>query len=138
LDGRKQVISFGNQQQLTERVLATHHSWQSLPVAFPVAHLYQITETRAFCNYRDCEALWELAPDVSWAVAKASTQLEHLSTSFMVDASYFLDARKPSWAWPNSTAFILTLQLLTPDGTPTEIDNLLQAAAGAIPEMPVD
>jgi hypothetical protein len=89
-------------------------------------------------NYRDCEALWELVPDVSWAVAKASTQLEHLSTLFMVDASYFLDARKPSWTWPNSTAVILTLQLLTPDGTPTEIDNLLQAAAGAIPKMPVD
>ena len=35
--------------------------------------------------------------EVSQAVANASPELEHLSVSFIVDASYFFDACKPSW-----------------------------------------
>jgi hypothetical protein len=40
---------------------------------------------------------------VSRAVANASLTLEHLSASFIVDASDFFDARELSWKWPNLT-----------------------------------
>ncbi|CAI7606412.1 unnamed protein product [Penicillium glandicola] len=74
--------------------------------------------------------------DVSWAVAKASLKLEHLSASFIVDASYFFHACEPSWMWPSLTSLALTSQLLTPDESPIEIDNMLQTAAALAMKMP--
>ncbi|KAL7958124.1 hypothetical protein V8C34DRAFT_305178 [Trichoderma compactum] len=73
---------------------------------------------------------------VSRAVAKASLKLEHLSASFMVDASHFFQAREPSWTWPNMTWFAMTSRLLGPDASPVEIDDMLIAASAAAIKMP--
>lgn len=67
--------------------------------------------------------------EVSCAVAKASLKLEYLSASFIVDASYFFRACEPHWKWPSMTSLTRTSQLLTPDESPIEIDNMLQKAA---------
>ncbi|KAI1096932.1 hypothetical protein F5B19DRAFT_499121 [Rostrohypoxylon terebratum] len=69
-------------------------------------------------------------------IAIVSLQLDHLSASFIVDASYFFDARKPSWEWPNLTSLALTSRLLTPDEGSSGIDSLLRAAAAAAMKMP--
>ncbi|TVY57263.1 hypothetical protein LCER1_G002821 [Lachnellula cervina] len=74
--------------------------------------------------------------DVSRVVANASLTLEHLSASFIVDASLFFDARELSWKWPNLTWLALTSQLLVPQQRPTELDDMLRAAAAAAMEMP--
>jgi hypothetical protein len=83
-----------------------------------------------------CDPIRIPTSDVSRAVANASLELEHLSASFMVDASYFFDAREPSWKWPNLTSLALTSRLLAPDESPIEIDNMLRAAAAAAMKMP--
>ncbi|KAK3942762.1 hypothetical protein QBC46DRAFT_379369 [Diplogelasinospora grovesii] len=87
-------------------------------------------------SFRDCVPIRIPTPGVSRAVARASLELEHLSASFMVDASYFFDAREPSWKWPNLTSLALTSRLLAPDESPMEIDNMLRAAAAATMKMP--
>ncbi|PLB42033.1 uncharacterized protein BDW47DRAFT_115196 [Aspergillus candidus] len=74
--------------------------------------------------------------EVSRAVAKLSLQLEHLSASFTVDASYFLDACELSWKWPRLTSVALTSRLLTPSASPLKLDNMLQTAAGVALRMP--
>ncbi|KAI0010556.1 hypothetical protein F4779DRAFT_627122 [Xylariaceae sp. FL0662B] len=86
--------------------------------------------------FPDYEPIRIPTPDVSRMVAVISLKLEHLSASFMVDASYFLDARVPSWKWPNLTSLVLTSRLLTPNRNPVEINNMLQAAAAAAMKMP--
>jgi hypothetical protein len=73
---------------------------------------------------------------VSRAVANASLTLEHLSASFLVDARDFFDARELSWKWPNLTWLALTSRLLVPQGPPTELDDMLRAAAAAAMKMP--
>lgn len=83
-----------------------------------------------------CDAIRTPAFNVSEAVARASLNLEHLSASFIVDASYFFDARKPLWRWPDLTSIALTSQLLAPDESPAEIDNMLRSAAAAAMTMP--
>jgi hypothetical protein len=83
-----------------------------------------------------CDPIRIPTSDVSRAAANASLELEHLSVSFMVDASYFFHAREPSWMWPNLTSLALTSRLLAPDESPTEIDNMLRAAAAAAMKMP--
>jgi hypothetical protein len=73
---------------------------------------------------------------VSQAVANASLTLEHLSASFIVDASHFFDPRELSWKWPNLTWLALTSRLLVPQERPTELDDMLRAAAAAAMKMP--
>lgn len=73
---------------------------------------------------------------LSRTVANTSLKLEHLSASFMVEAEYFFYAREPSWEWPNLTSLALTSQLLAPDESPENIDDMLQEAAAAAMKMP--
>ena len=73
---------------------------------------------------------------VARAIASASLTLEHLSASFIVDASDFFDARQFSWKWPNMTWLALTSRLLVPDESPKKLDKMLQAAAAAAMKMP--
>lgn len=65
-----------------------------------------------------------------------SLELKCLSASFIVDASDFFCALGPSWKWPNLTSLALTSQLLTPDASPIEVDDMLRAAAAAAKKMP--
>jgi hypothetical protein len=83
-----------------------------------------------------CDPIRIPTSDVSRAVANASLELEHLSASFVVDASYFFHAREPSWKWPNLTSLALTSRLLAPDESPIEIDNMLRTAAATAMKMP--
>lgn len=87
-------------------------------------------------SFMPCDPIRIPTSDVSRAVANASLELEHLSASFMVDASYFFHAREPSWKWPNLTSLSLTSRLLAPDESPIEIDDMLRAAAAAAMKMP--
>lgn len=89
-----------------------------------------------FSSISECDAIRTPAFDVSQAVARASLNLEHLSASFIVDASYFFDAREHSWRWPNLTSLALTSRLLAPDESPVEVDNMLRSAAAAAMKMP--
>lgn len=74
---------------------------------------------------------------VSEAIAKASLKLEHLSASFIEDASHFFDAAcETSCKWPNLTSLVLTSPSLTPDGDLVTVYALLQAAATAASNMP--
>jgi hypothetical protein len=70
------------------------------------------------------------------AVTKASFKLEHLSASFIVDASLFFHACKPLWKWPNMISFALTSQLLSPQESPVRIDKMLQTAVSVAVKMP--
>lgn len=83
-----------------------------------------------------CDPIRVPRNEIGQAVANASLKLEHLSASFIVDASSFFCARAPYWSWPNLKSLILTSQLLTPTEEPTKIDNMLQAAASAAMRMP--
>lgn len=74
--------------------------------------------------------------EVSHAVAHASLELEHLSASFIVDASHFFITLVPAWEWPNLTSLALTSQLLAPNSSPDEMNGMLQAAAAAVVKMP--
>ncbi|KAL2832168.1 hypothetical protein BDW59DRAFT_157626 [Aspergillus cavernicola] len=91
---------------------------------------------RFTASFFGCDPIRIPTSDVSRAVAKASLELEHLSASFIVDASYFFHTREPSWKWPSLTSLALTSRLLAPDESPTEIDNMLQTAAAAAMKMP--
>lgn len=74
---------------------------------------------------------------ISRKLGKTSLQLDTLSASFMVDASYFFEeARKASWRWPNLTSLALTSTLLAPDTSTDDIDGLLLGAAAAALKMP--
>jgi hypothetical protein len=72
---------------------------------------------------------------VSQAIARASLMLEHLSASFMVDASEFFAALDPSWRWRNLTWLALTSRLLAPDQDVDTMDGMLEAAAAAAMTM---
>lgn len=87
-------------------------------------------------RYTECNPIRIPTSDVSRAVANASLKLEHLSASFMVDASYFFHACQPSWKWPSLTSLTLTSRLLAPDENLIEIDSMLLAAAAAAIKMP--
>jgi hypothetical protein len=87
-------------------------------------------------NVFGCSPIRIPTSDVSYAVAKASLKLENLSASFIVDASYFFNACEPHWKWPSMTSLTLTSQLLTPDKSLIEIDNMLQKAAAVAMKMP--
>lgn len=75
-------------------------------------------------------------PEVSRALARASLNLEHLSASFLVDASDFFHALEPSWEWPNLTSLALTSQLLAPYLNQSMRGSMLEAAAAAAMKMP--
>ncbi|KAJ6064052.1 hypothetical protein N7499_012732 [Penicillium canescens] len=77
-------------------------------------------------SFMGCSPIRIPTSDISCAVAKASLKLEYLSASFIVDASYFFYACEPHWKWPSMTLLTLTSQLLTPDESPIEIDNMLR------------
>ncbi|KAF4814857.1 hypothetical protein CGCTS75_v013213 [Colletotrichum tropicale] len=75
-------------------------------------------------------------PKVGKAIAHVSLQLEHLSASFMVDASHFFSSCEPSWKWSNLTSLALTSRLLAPDARTTQIGVMLRAAAKVALRMP--
>ncbi|KAH9232622.1 hypothetical protein K456DRAFT_1839384 [Colletotrichum gloeosporioides 23] len=75
-------------------------------------------------------------PKMCKAIAHASLQLEHLSASFMADASHFFSGCEPSWKWSNLTSLALTSQLLAPDATTTQIGAMLRTAAKVALRMP--
>ncbi|KAH7370890.1 hypothetical protein BKA65DRAFT_562826 [Rhexocercosporidium sp. MPI-PUGE-AT-0058] len=86
---------------------------------------------------RGCDPMRIPSSCVGRAVANASLTLEHLSASFIVEASHFFDARELSWTWPNLTWLALTSRLLVPqEERPTELDDMLRAAATAAMKMP--
>lgn len=85
-------------------------------------------------NLSECDSIRNPDPIVSRMVALASLKLEHLSASFIVDASHFFEL-EPSWEWPNLTSLVLTSRLLTPENS-IEIGAMLQAAAAAAMKMP--
>ncbi|KAK1566389.1 uncharacterized protein LY79DRAFT_528907 [Colletotrichum navitas] len=74
--------------------------------------------------------------DVSQTLASATLEIEHLSASFIVDAGHFFSTCKPSWGWPNLISLTLTSQLLTPDESTIEINDMLQGAAIVAMRMP--
>lgn len=82
-----------------------------------------------------CDIIRNPAPAVSQRVALASLKLEHLTASFIVDASHFFKIEL-SWEWPLLSSLVLTSNLLTPDENPIEIGAMLQAAAAAALKMP--
>ncbi|KAF4866651.1 hypothetical protein CGCSCA1_v013531 [Colletotrichum siamense] len=75
-------------------------------------------------------------PKVGKAIAHVSLQLEHLSASFIVDASHFFSSCEPSWKWSNLTSLALTSRLLAPDATTTQIGAMLRTAAKVAMRMP--
>ncbi|KAJ5606397.1 hypothetical protein N7510_009178 [Penicillium lagena] len=87
-------------------------------------------------SFFGCNPIRTPTSGVSWAVAKPSLKLEKLSASFIVDASCFFQSCEPSWKWPSMTSLALTSQLLLPDESPIEIDNMLQTAAAVAMKMP--
>lgn len=75
--------------------------------------------------------------DISRIIAEASLDLEHLSTSFIVDARYFFQARQQIWVWIRLKSLLLTSRLLYPDRSHAKMNDLFQAAAAAAMEMPM-
>ncbi|KAI8309827.1 hypothetical protein K4K61_001362 [Colletotrichum sp. SAR11_59] len=75
-------------------------------------------------------------PKVGKAIAHVSLQLEHLSASFMVDASHFFSGCEPSWQWSSLISLALTSGLLAPDAKTTQIGAMLRTAAKVAMRMP--
>lgn len=71
---------------------------------------------------------------LSQKLARVNVGVEVLSVSFMVDAAEFFS--EFSTTWPNLSHLTLTSQLLAPTTCPTQIMDLLQAAASAACYMP--
>ncbi|KAI1773514.1 hypothetical protein F4818DRAFT_452960 [Hypoxylon cercidicola] len=73
----------------------------------------------------------------------ASRNLEHLSTSFLIDAQSFFYSFWPSnndyslgWKWDKLATLALTSHLLDPDHAREEVNDLLEAAGTAARNMP--
>ncbi|TGO49244.1 hypothetical protein BCON_0216g00180 [Botryotinia convoluta] len=128
--------------------LDIHQKWtdQSLQHLFESLSCSQLQRLVIFENFDQtysasykglgCDPMRIPSSSVSRALANASLTLEHLSTSFMVEASHFFKARELSWKWPNLTWLALTSRLLVPQERSAELDNMLQAAAAAAMNMP--
>lgn len=86
--------------------------------------------------FADCDDMRAPAPWVAQAVAKASLELEHLSASFIIDASHFIDAVKLEWTWSRINSVTLTSQLLHAQQNPDKINDMLEAAAWTALKMP--
>ncbi|KAI3337028.1 hypothetical protein HD806DRAFT_542763 [Xylariaceae sp. AK1471] len=109
----------------------------SRPSELKIITLFENFDERYSPRCHDCDLIRIPDLSVSEAIAKASLKLEHLSASFIADASHFFDvACKPSFKWPNLTSLVLTSQSLTPDEDLVTIYALLQAAATAASNMP--
>ncbi|KAL6700380.1 hypothetical protein J3F84DRAFT_402522 [Trichoderma pleuroticola] len=98
--------------------------------------LFENFNAQYLAEFVDCDPVRISTSEVSRAVAKASLALEHLSASFMVDASYFFQACEPSWTWPNLTWLAMTSRLIGPDESPVDVDDMLMAASAAAIKMP--
>lgn len=83
-----------------------------------------------------CDPIRIPSSHLGQAVAKASLTLEHLSASFIVDASDFFDSREASWKWPSLTWLTLTSRLLASEESSIGLDHMLRAAAAAAMKMP--
>ncbi|KKP03179.1 hypothetical protein THAR02_04698 [Trichoderma harzianum] len=125
----------------------TRRRWKPKTLKYMLAHFPRLEDfhyepwmewynVRQELTDRGCDPLRISTFEVSRAVAEASLKLEHLSASIMVDASYFFQAREPSWMWPNLTWFAMTSSLLEPDASPVEMDDMFIAAAAAARRMP--
>lgn len=90
----------------------------------------------SFMPLLGCDPIRIPTPNVTQAVASISLRLEHLSASFIIDASYFFYNRKLSWEWPSLISLTLTSRLLSPYKSSVEIDNMLREAAAAAIKMP--
>ncbi|KAI1827499.1 hypothetical protein F4861DRAFT_550406 [Xylaria intraflava] len=121
-------------QELTDK------AYQSLFESLASVDLRKLVLFENFNQYYPattaCEPIRTPTATVGKAIAAASRRLEHLSASFIIDASHFFDACKPFWKWPNLTTLVLTSQLFTPDESPTRIADMLQAAAAVAMKMP--
>lgn len=65
-------------------------------------------------------------------ICKASTHLEVLSVSFLVDSQFFFEACEPAMQRPNLTSIALTSRLLNPVGDAKSINSMLVALADAV------
>ncbi|KAH0432664.1 hypothetical protein CcaCcLH18_06240 [Colletotrichum camelliae] len=83
-----------------------------------------------------CKPVRIPTPKVSKAIAHASFKLEHLSASFLVDASHFFSGCKPSRKWRKLSSLALTSRLLGPNASTTEIGVMLRTAAKVAMRMP--
>lgn len=82
-----------------------------------------------------CDPIRIPSSDLTRVIASASRKLEHLSASFIVDASYFFSCEL-SWEWSRLTSLALTSLLLAPNTRTAKVDNMLLAAAEAVMKMP--
>lgn len=73
---------------------------------------------------------------VSEALAEVSSDLEMLSASYFVDASYFFAACEPFEMWPNLTSLTITSKHLTPRMNLQRTSRMLESAARAALKMP--
>ncbi|OAQ98535.1 hypothetical protein LLEC1_02772 [Akanthomyces lecanii] len=114
---------------------------QTLIESFPQTKLCKLTIFENFneaypATYMDASAIRVPNPAVSQKLARASLHLTMLSASFMADAEPFFAARQSSWKWDKLTSLALTSRVLTNDAGPSDINNLLRAAAAAALKMP--
>ncbi|KAI0100314.1 hypothetical protein GGR51DRAFT_532539 [Nemania sp. FL0031] len=82
-----------------------------------------------------CDSIRNPSSAISRMVALASLKLEHLTASFIVDASHFFEIN-PSWEWPNLTSLVITSKLLAPNEDSVKIGSMLQTAAAVAIKMP--
>ncbi|KPM39701.1 hypothetical protein AK830_g6876 [Neonectria ditissima] len=88
-------------------------------------------------QYMDCDPVRPPNAVLSLKLARASLQLEALSASYMVDASYFFQqACIPYLNWPNLRSLALTSWLLDPSTRAANIDGMLLDAATVVLKMP--
>ncbi|CAH0030102.1 unnamed protein product [Clonostachys rhizophaga] len=79
----------------------------------------------------DCSDIRTPNLNISQMLSRISINFEHLSASFMVDASEFFDVEEyqSPQRWPNLKSLVLTSQLLAPDKSHTSIMDMLREAA---------
>lgn len=77
-----------------------------------------------------------LSHETSEEMCRASTNLEVLSGSFLVDAQFYFEACEPAMHWLNLTSIALTSRLLNPAGDARAINSMLLASADAAIRIP--
>ncbi|CAG9991675.1 unnamed protein product [Clonostachys byssicola] len=109
---------------------------RSLPHTLKTLVLFENFNQHYIALYRNSPLVRAPSLKLSQAIAKVSLNLECLSASYLVDASFFFDAYESSGLWPHLRSIALTAQSLSPDASKKTINALLQKAATAVLRMP--
>lgn len=121
---------------------------ETLPASLTELAILEEVEDGFSLLYRTRYAEQVFRPSLGLSMARASRQLQHFSTSFAIDAKYFLQPFWPEasnvstdisdeWSWSRLETLALTSKLLaSPKQSVEDVNYLLEATSLAVRRMP--